>query len=117
MIYSRGEIVLVLFPNFNTRTAKRRPVLVVQATELNTGLPQLIMAMISSNMKRAGHPSRIAIQLNSPESSQSGLLTHSVIMADNLATILESEIDRKLVIWSDMLAVDLALCHTLGIGR
>ncbi len=115
MSYSRSDIVLVLFPNSNMRTAKRRPALVVQATELNTGLPQLIMAMISSNMKRVGHPSRVAVQLNSAEASQSGLLTNSVIMTDNLATVLESEIDRKLGIWTKMSAVDAALCHTLGI--
>lgn len=62
MSYSRGDIVLVLFPNSNLRTAKRRPALVVQATNLNTGLPQVIVAMISSNMRRIGHPSRIEIR-------------------------------------------------------
>ena len=38
----RGEIVLVLFPHSDLRTAKTRPVLIVQADELNTGLPQVI---------------------------------------------------------------------------
>ena len=47
MTYSRGEIVLVLFPDSNLRTAKRRPVLVVQADRLATGLPQTIVAMIT----------------------------------------------------------------------
>ena len=117
MSYSRGDIVLVLFPNSNLRTAKRRPALVVQETNLNTGLPQVIVAMISSNMRRIGHPSRIEIRLTSPQAAQSGLLTDSVIMTDNLATVLESEIDRKLGFWPNMAAVDTALCHTLGIQR
>lgn len=117
MNYSRGDIVLILFPNSNLRTAKRRPALVVQANNLNTGLPQVILAMISSNMKRAGHPSRVEVQLNSSEASQSGLLTNSVIMTDNLATVLEADIDRKLGIWPSMSVVDSALCHTLGIQR
>ena len=117
MSYSRGDIVLVLFPNSNLRTAKRRPTLVVQATNLNTGLPQVIIAMISSNMRRIGHPSRIEIRQNSSESAQSGLLTDSVIMTDNLATVLESEIDRKLGLWTNMTALDNALRHTLGIQR
>jgi len=111
----RSDIVLVLFPNSDLRTAKRRHALVVQATNLNTGLPQVIVAMISSNMKRVGHPSRIEIRLDNPEAAQSGLLTNSVIMTDNLATVLESEIDRTLGIWNNMAAVDAALCQTLGI--
>ncbi len=54
MPYSRGEVVLVLFPDSNLVTAKRRPVLVIQADRLNTGLAQTIVAMISSNLSRAG---------------------------------------------------------------
>jgi mRNA-degrading endonuclease toxin of MazEF toxin-antitoxin module len=46
----RGDIVLVLFPDSNLRTAKRRPALVVQADRLGTALPQSIVAMITSNM-------------------------------------------------------------------
>ncbi|HSM82671.1 MAG TPA: type II toxin-antitoxin system PemK/MazF family toxin [Nodosilinea sp.] len=111
----RNDIVLVLFPNSDLRTAKRRPALVVQATNLNTGLAQVIVAMISSNMRRVGHPSRIEIRLDAHEAAQSGLLTNSVIMTDNLATVLESEIDRTLGIWSNTAAVDTALRYTLGI--
>ncbi|MEG5089307.1 hypothetical protein QUB21_24075 [Microcoleus sp. AT9b-C4] len=32
MPYSRGDVVLVLFPSSDLRTAKRRPALIVQAT-------------------------------------------------------------------------------------
>lgn len=38
MPYSRGDIVLALFPNSDLRTAKRRPALIVQANNLGTGL-------------------------------------------------------------------------------
>lgn len=57
MRYERGDIVLLLFPDSNLRTAKRRPALIVQADNLNTGLNQTIVAMISSNMARATHHS------------------------------------------------------------
>ena len=53
MPYNRGDVLLVLYPESNLRTAKRRPALVVQADNLQTGLPQLILAMISSNLARA----------------------------------------------------------------
>lgn len=91
-IFKRGDVVLVLFPNSNLTTAKTRPALIVQADNLQTGLPQVIVAMITSQMFRAGHPSRVSIVLSSPEGQQSGLLADSVVMADNLATITLSAI-------------------------
>jgi len=45
----RGDVVLVLFPNSDLRTAKRRPALVLQRDNLASGLNQTIVAMISSN--------------------------------------------------------------------
>lgn len=115
MTCRRGDVVLVLFPDSNLRTAKRRPGLVVQATNLNTGLHQTIIAMISSNLTRAGHPSRIRMQTNSAEGRNSGLRTDSVIMTDNLATVLDREIDRVIGSVPAMAAVDAALRHSLGL--
>lgn len=66
MPYSRGEVVLVFFPDSNLRTAKRRPALVIQADRLGTNLPQTIVAMITSNLARAGHPSRVLVELATP---------------------------------------------------
>ncbi|NJN92386.1 MAG: type II toxin-antitoxin system PemK/MazF family toxin [Leptolyngbyaceae cyanobacterium RM2_2_4] len=80
---SRGDVALVLFPNSNLSSAKTRPALIVQADDLQTGLSQIIVAMITSQMFRAGHPSRVTILLNSLEGQQSGLLTDSVVMTDN----------------------------------
>jgi mRNA interferase MazF len=110
----RGDVVLVLFPNSNLRTAKTRPALIVQADNLQTGLAQFIVAMITSQMSRAGHPSRVTVLLNTPEGKKSGLLTDSVIMNDNLATIVLSAIYRVIgsVLMTD---IDKALKHTLGL--
>jgi len=55
----RADVVLVLFPNSDLRTAKMRPALIVQADGLNTGLPQLVVSMISSRTMRANHASRV----------------------------------------------------------
>ena len=44
-----------------------------------------------------------------------GLRTDSVIMTDNLATVLEIEIDRQLGHVPDMTAVNNALRNTLGV--
>lgn len=112
--YKRGDVVLVLFPNSDLRTAKTRPALIVQAENLQTGLPQVIVAMITSKVFRANHPSRVLVRLNSNEGKQSGLLTDSVVMTDNLATILEIAIDRKIGTLP-MKEIDKALRHTLGL--
>jgi mRNA interferase MazF len=112
--YRRGEVVLVLFPHSDLRTAKLRPALVVQTDDLQTGLPQVIVAMITSRLSRASHPSRVPVLSSAPEGRQSGLLTDSVVMTDNLATVAEAEIDRVIGSLS-MARVDVALRHTLGL--
>lgn len=108
-------MVLVLFPNSNLRTAKRRPALVLQRNELSNGLAQTIVAMISSNLARRGHASRVFVGRDSTEGKAAGLRLDSVIMTDNLATILESEMDSVLGRLPQMNAVDAALKHTLAL--
>ena len=112
--YKRGDVVLVLFPHSDLRTARPRPAIVIQADNLETGLPQVIIAMITSRLFRSNHPSRITVLLSSPEGQQSGLLTDSVVMTDNIATIAFSEIERGIG-RLPMTNVDMALRHTLGL--
>jgi mRNA interferase MazF len=81
--------------------------------QIQTGLNQVILAMISSNMARAGHGSRVAVLQFSSEGQQMGLRTDSVVMTDNLATVLEVEINRSLGHLLDMSGIDAALRHTL----
>ena len=110
----RGDVVLVLFPHSDLRSAKARPALVVQADNLETGVAQVIVAMISSRMFRAGHPSRVAITIASPAGQQSGLLGDSVVMGDNVTTVALAAIDR--VIGSiPMPEIDRALRHTFAL--
>src|SRR5260370_38246233 len=63
MIFRRGEMVIVLFPDSNLRASKGRPALIVQADGLGAELPRTVVAMITSNMARAGHPSRVNVQV------------------------------------------------------
>ena len=113
-VYKRGDVILVLFPDSNLLTAKPRPGLIIQADNLQTDLQQVIVAMISSRMFRANHPSRVAILLSTHEGRQSGLLMDSVVVTDNLATVAESAIDR--VIGSvPMAEIDVALRYTLNL--
>ena len=115
MTYHRGDVVLLLFPDSNLRTAKRRPALVIQADNLGTGLLQAVVAMITSNMTRAAHRSRVVVQIGTEAAGVSGLLTDSVIMTDNLATVHYSEMDRRIGVFSTMQEVDSALRSTLAL--
>ncbi|MGL5035211.1 MAG: type II toxin-antitoxin system PemK/MazF family toxin, partial [Microcystaceae cyanobacterium] len=79
----RGDVVLVLFPNSDLSTSKKRPALIVQSDNIQTEIPQIIVAMITSRMIRAGYPSRITVSCDSQIGRKSGLLTDSVVMTDN----------------------------------
>lgn len=105
---------MVLFPHSDLSTAKTRPALVIQADNLQTGLPQVIVAMITSKMFRASHPSRVAVTLSTQDGKGSGLLSDSAVMTDNIATIREIEIDRRIGKLS-MKKIDNALRHTLAL--
>lgn len=111
----RGDVVLVLFPDSNLRTAKRRPALVVQSDRLSANLAQTIVAMITSNMARAGHPSRVIVTVGSETAKGSGLLMDSLVMTDNLATIHDSEIDRVIGTFAGLKEIDEALRTTLAL--
>jgi mRNA interferase MazF len=113
-IPKRGDVILVLFPHSDLRTAKPRPALVVQADNLDTELSQVIVAMITSRTFRANHPSRVLVKIDSTQGKASGLLTDSVVMTDNLATIANIAIDRVIGKLS-MRGINKALRHTLGL--
>lgn len=115
MLIKRGDVVRVLFPNSNLVSSKRRPALVVQADNLNTEIRQILLVMITSNMNRAGHPSRVEIFIGSTEGQSSGLRLDSVIMTDNIVTVLESAIDSILGRLPNMDKVDGALKHSFGL--
>lgn len=117
MLTKRGDVVRVYFPNSDLVSSKRRPALIVQADNLETGLAQVLLAMITSNLNRANHSSRVFIKLNTNEGKTSGLRTDSVIMTDNIVTVLEIEIDSVLGKLPNMKAVDDALRHSFGLNE
>ena len=115
MNFKHGDVILILFPDSNLQTAKRRPALVVMADDLDTGLSQTIVAMITSNLARADHPSRIRFDKTEPTGRAMGLLTDSIVMTDNLATVLENEIDRVIGHCPEMAQVQDSLRNTFSL--
>jgi len=113
--HKRGDVVLVPFPNSDLRTTKLRPALIVQANDLETGIPQVVIAMISSNLSRAGYKSRILIKTSTETGRKSGLLFDSVVMCDNLATVSFHALNRTIGHIDEHSEIDIALRHTLGL--
>lgn len=114
MIYKRGDVVLANFPFTNFKRAKPRPALIVQANNLQTGLSQTVLLMITSNLRRTG-PTRVFFTMNSAAGKAMGLRTDSVVVADSVMTLEDKEIYIKLGHCPTMHLVDDALRITLGL--
>ena len=114
MTCKRGDVILVRFPNSDRKTYKKRPALVVQADDLETHLKQKIIALITSNTLRTG-TTRVHFQQNSEAGKTMGLRSDSVVVTDNLATVLNREIDKTIGRCPAMPKVDAALKQTLGL--
>jgi len=112
---SRGDVILVRFPNSDLTTYKKRPALVVQA-DLDTGLRQRIVALITSNVSRTG-PTRVPVPMGSDIGRQMGLQADSVVVADNLATVLEREMDKIIGKCTDLRSVENALRKTFALDQ
>lgn len=115
MSYKQGDVVSVWFPDSNLLTVKKRPGIVLEKDNLNTGLAQLIIGMITTNLARKGHDSRIFVDVTTPLGQATGLVSNSVIMTDNIATVLSSEVHRKLGAYADLNALKAALKFTFGL--
>jgi mRNA interferase MazF len=110
--YRRGDVVLILFPDSNLRTSKRRPALVVQADQLGTDLAQTNRG---HDQQQHGSCRTSDVAVASENAKRSGLLMDSVIMTDNLATVHNSEIDRVIGVFPGMTELDAALRATLAL--
>ncbi|MGI9056260.1 MAG: type II toxin-antitoxin system PemK/MazF family toxin [Pyrinomonadaceae bacterium] len=87
----------------------------VQADNLQTNLLVIIVAMITSNLSKKSHPSRVLIEVSTPAGKQSGLLSDSLIATDNLATLHEKFIDKKLGSLPDLAKIENSLAHTFAL--
>ena len=95
MSYSRGDVVLVAFPNIDMISFKKRPALIVQSDNLQTTYGDKLVACITSNLQKTGS-TRVQIQRNSPEWNQMGLTCDSVIVVDNITTVNNQSITSKI---------------------
>jgi len=110
----RGDVVVVRYPNSDLLTYKKRPALVVQTDDVDTGINQTVVALVTTNLRRTG-PTRVQFNKASAEGRAMGLLGDSVVVTDNLATVLHREIDKVIGTCPIMERVDAALRRTLDL--
>lgn len=115
MTYKRGDVVLVLFPNSDLKTYKKRPALVVQNTGVATDLGQLVAALITTSSAIPEGATRIVVGQRTRHGMRMGLRTDSKIVVDNLATVPLKAINQRIGTCGLMNEVNGALKLTLGL--
>lgn len=97
MKVQRGDVVLVNYPFASGTGSKTRPALVVQNDLNNRRLENTIIVQITSRVRFArSEPTQLLIELASPAGQQSGLLSDSAVSCENLYTVRQDAVIRKI---------------------
>jgi len=92
----RGDVVLVEFPFADGTGAKLRPALVIQNDRNNQRLTNVILAAITSTIHRQHEPTQLFIDPATPTGKRSGLVMPSVVSTENIFTVAQKRVRRKL---------------------
>ncbi len=82
----RGAIILTPFPFSDLTTIKRRPAVIVSSADEN----EVIVAFITSQVRKATHPTDLIIEASHPDFAATGLKKDSAIRLRKLCTIEKS---------------------------
>lgn len=119
MRLARGDVVVLEFPQAPAQPPKRRPAVVVQSDRNNGRLTSSIFAMVSSNTRVAHRePAQVLIDLATAEGRESGLSKTSAVKCENLYTLPQHIVRRKIgrLTPALMQRVDAALKAALGVA-
>jgi mRNA-degrading endonuclease toxin of MazEF toxin-antitoxin module len=114
----RGDIIIVAFPYVSGGGGKNRPALIVQCDRNNGRLQNTIVAMITGNVRLAAtEPTQLLIDPATSEGKSSGLAYPSAVKCENLSTISQGDVIRRLgsIPPSLMARVDFCLKEALGL--
>lgn len=115
MSFARGPVVLVAFPNSDLTTYEKSPALVVQSELADTGLLQLVVALITSNLSRTGE-TRVRVDRDFAAGKQMRVFVDIAIVCDVVQTVAHQAIPSVLGSCPDMFEVDSALRMVLRLG-
>jgi mRNA interferase MazF len=97
MRVARGDVVLVSYPFASRGGAKIRPALVIQCDRNNGRLDNTVIAQITSRIRYARtEPTQVLVTAASPAGQQAGLLNDSAISCENLYTVRQDTVIRKI---------------------
>jgi len=119
MILERGDVILVDFPYVDRIGSKVRPALVVQNDRNNTRLTNVIVAPITTTRHRSGEPTQLLIESTTSHVGRlSGLLRPSVIACENVTTLAQHAVIKKIGFLPDdaMQQINACLKAALGIS-
>lgn len=106
----RGDVVRVDFPFTDIARGKKRPAVVIQNDRDNQKLRKTAVAMITGNLRRSGDPSHLLVDPSTPEGASSGLNGRSLVSCNNLYTLEQDCIQKRLGHLSDALMKKLDDC-------
>jgi len=95
MNVKRGDVVIVEFPFASGMESKRRPCVVIQNDRNNARLNNVIVAQMTTRLHPANEPTRLLIDLQTPDGKLTGISRTSVVSCENLVTVEKSLIREK----------------------
>ena len=116
MNIERGDVVLVQWPFGSGAGSKLRPALVVQSDRNNRRIANTIVAMITSTTYRSGEATQLIIDPASQEERGSGLRFTSVVTCENVFTIRQHLISRKIGRLSESAIDEIDTCLKVSLG-
>ncbi|MDA1018460.1 MAG: type II toxin-antitoxin system PemK/MazF family toxin [Planctomycetota bacterium] len=97
MKVKRGDIVLVNYPFASGTGGKIRPALVVQCDRNNSRLDNTVIAQVTGRIRYVHQePTQFLVEVASGAGQQTGLLSDSAVSCENLFTIRQDTILRKI---------------------
>jgi mRNA interferase MazF len=97
MNVARGDVVILDFPQAPGQPPKRRPAVVVQSDHNNVRLTNSIFAMVTTNIRLATvEPTQVLIDVSAPDGQRTGLSRTSAVKCENLYTLPQTTVLRKI---------------------
>jgi mRNA interferase MazF len=106
----RGDVAIVDIPFTDVLQSKARPAVVVQNDRDNQRLRKTVVVVITGTLRRLGDPSHFLIDPGTPEGASSGISGPSLASCNNLFTVEQKMILRKVGHLSDVLKQKLNDC-------
>ncbi len=113
-----GNVYNARFPHASGRSAKKRPVVVVQANEYNQRLRHAVVVQMKTNMRDKDDPACLLMEAAAPEGKAAGIVRDSVISGYLLSLMSEDRLQDQIGKLSDqtMQKVDDCLKTALGLS-